>query len=466
MRKFSDILAINEAASPETQRLRAEKENLYRKMRAARLRGKDVSVMQAQYDKICADYEASKLADKNGTSVASGTPVQSASTSPKTSNPVPNSSAPKPGPPSNDADAVKGYNEAIEAIKKAKAQGSSGGGSGSGGNDGGLAPIPSDPSDMNSGDQDGSGDQDNSSGGSSDGQGSGQSRNGKQSGQGVVRPEDCCPPSGSSSISKTPSTAGGMISKEDGDKLAESEGYDKEGGSADARAKEWGERAKQAASQMKGKGEGYESFKAKLDGLYKTTKDWKKELKKIVGHAISPDNKRSAYANKNILVSQDRIARTDKDKFDNVDYMMAWIDTSGSMSQEYLNQCLAEVYAVALAKKPVKLVIVQFDTRIADIQEFHNVAELKKQMHSYQIKGGGGTDVKPCFDMLVKDKKYNRRPAEIVLIFTDGYLDQYKRNIKTMRNLCWVIVDNNSFELKYKDMNTKCIRLQSSDFGK
>jgi hypothetical protein len=63
---------------------------------------------------------------------------------------------------------------------------------------------------------------------------------------------------------------------------------------------------------------------SKLEGLYKTSKDWKKDLKKIVGHSISPDEKRQAYAHKNVLVTQDRIARTDKDKYDNLDYMMAW----------------------------------------------------------------------------------------------------------------------------------------------
>ena len=94
-----------------------------------------------------------------------------------------------------------------------------------------------------------------------------------------------------------------------------------------------------------------------INSIYKVKSDWKKELRKIVGHSISPDDKRSAYANKNVLVSQDRLARTDKDKYDNLDYMMAWIDSSGSMTDDNLKRVLTELYSMALAKKPIKLVI-------------------------------------------------------------------------------------------------------------
>ena len=62
----------------------------------------------------------------------------------------------------------------------------------------------------------------------------------------------------------------------------------------------------------------------------------KKALKYVVGRSINDSEKRQAYANKNILVSQDRIARTDKDKFDNMDYLLAVIDTSGSVNNHKL----------------------------------------------------------------------------------------------------------------------------------
>lgn len=373
----------------------------------------------------------------------------------------------------NSADYKKGYDAAIKAIKAARTgSDQSGNKAGNQGQNSGLSGVPDQDDGKQKGNQgqDNGGQQGSGGGNQPGGQGGPRSRNGKQSGQGVVRPEDCMPAGGTQGeLGKTPSIAGGMISKAAGDELAKSEGFSADGGSEDAIAKDWEKRAKEAGQKMAGKGAGYERLKAKFDGMYKVTKDWRKLLKNIVGRCINPRDARRAYANKNILVSQNRIARTDKDKYDTVDYMMAWIDTSGSMSQEDLNKCLNEVYGVANAKHPMKLVIIQFDTRIADIQEFRSPQELAKAMKNYELRGGGGTDVKDCFDLMAgkgKDKRFSNKSAELVLIFTDGYLEQYRRNNKTMKNLIWVIVDNPGFEIKYKDRNTQVVRLSSSDMAK
>lgn len=253
-----------------------------------------------------------------------------------------------------------------------------------------------------------------------------------------------------------------MIGQGDGDEIVEQEGYESENpGSDSAQERDWKETALKQASKMKGDQAG--KLRSKLDSLYKTTKDWKKELKKVVGHSLSPEDKRQAYANKNILISQDRIARTDKDKYDNMDYMMAWVDSSGSMSDDQLKLCLSEVYAVALAKKPIKLVVIQCDTKIQDIKTYTDLRQLKKDMIHASVKGRGGTELKPCWDLLINDPIYKRRPCELVMVFTDGYLTQYKRNPKTMKHLCWCILDNPSWNPEYKDINTKVIHLNSQD---
>ena len=287
---------------------------------------------------------------------------------------------------------------------------------------------------------------------------SGSRTDSSNSNQGVVRPEDCIGPQ---DINNVPGTPGGMISRQAGDKMCEQEGYEQEGGADAAVERDWKDAALKEVQKMKGDKMG--NLKSKLEGLYKVSSDWKKELRKVVGHSISPDDKRQAYANKNILISQDRIARTDKDKYDNLDYMMAWIDSSGSMSDDQLTQCLSEVYAVALAKKPIKLIIIQCDTRIQEIKEYTDLRQLKKDMLHATVKGRGGTELKPCWDLLVNDPKYKRRPAELVMVFTDGYLTQYKRNPKTMRNICWVILDNPSWNIQYKDINTKMVHIKTSD---
>ena len=158
-------------------------------------------------------------------------------------------------------------------------------------------------------------------------------------------------------------------------------------------------------------------------------------------------------------MSQNRVALSDKQKYDNVDYIMAWIDTSGSMSQEDLDFALTQMYMVANAKKPVKLLVVQFDTRVTDIVEIDGQRDIKREFSKLKIKGRGGTDVKCCFDLLTDRKsKYSRVKPELIAIFTDGYLEQYKRNARTMQHLLWVVQGNDAFELQYKDANTMLIR--------
>ena len=351
-------------------------------------------------------------------------------------------------------DYQKGYEEAIEAIKqklqdkngnKQSQQRQNNSGSGSDG-DGRISPDEAvgGSKSGNSGNSGGSGEK---------------SRTSKSdANQGVVRPEDCCPPS---SMGKVPGRAGGMIDQDTGEKIVKQEGYDPEGGSSSAIEREWAETAVKEASKYKGNLPG--SLLSKIDGLYKVAKDWKKELKKIVGHSLSPEDKRQAYANKNVLISQDRLARTDKDKYDNMDYMMAWVDSSGSMSDDQLKQCLTEVHAIALAKKPIKLIVVQCDTKIQWVKEYKSLAEMKRDIPHQTVHGRGGTELKPCWDLLKNDPKYKRKAPDLIMIFTDGYLTQYKRDARSMRNLCWVILDNPSWQAQYKDIMTKVVHIKTND---
>ena len=342
----------------------------------------------------------------------------------------------------------RGYQAALDAIKQALSGGQQGGGQG-----GGISlPMPAGLS------------KDNDGGGSST---SGQNSSGSRGNgnQGIVRPEDCIGPN---DLNDVPGNAGGMIDRKTGDKIAETEGYDKEGGTDGQVARDWKDNALKAAKQLKqqtqkSKGGGPAEFAARLESIYKPTKDWKKELKNIVGHAINPDDGRVAFAHKNTLVSQDRIARTIKDKYDCLDYMVAMVDTSGSMSEKDIKSCLGELYGVALAKKPLKLVLMYFGSGVSKIQVFKSLNEFKKEMKAPSVAAGGGTEVGPCFTMLQNDPQFKRRTAEIVMIFTDGYIDQVKRNPKITNNLCWVIIDNPSFDLKYKDIRTKCVHIKRED---
>ena len=285
-----------------------------------------------------------------------------------------------------------------------------------------------------------------------------QAQSGRGSGnQGVVRPEDCAGQFGEDQ----PNVPGTFADRAEGKKLAEQEGYDDNQPGDEGVAKEWKEQSLKNKNKLKGSNAG--STIAKIEGIWNTTTDWKKVLRDIIGRAINDEEKRSAYANKNVLVSQDRIARTDKDRYDTIEYMTAFIDSSGSMSDYQLQLVLAEIYNIALKKKPLRFMVAQCDTRIQEIKEYRTPQEIKRDFKCATVKGRGGTELKPCWDLLLKDKKYNKRPSELAVVFTDGYLTQYKRNPKTMKYLVWVILDNPSFKLQYPEVKTRVLYLKTDD---
>lgn len=375
-----------------------------------------------------------------------------------------------------------GYQAAIDAIKKIMKGDNSdvSDQSKSGGNESSDLTMPSDVFDkaQQEGGQKQTGDgkdkqinpnSQSGQGSSSSSSSSGNSRtNSKDASQGIVRPEDCV--SNNAGIKSTPGTAGGFFNKSEGDKLAQAEGYDKSGGGEDAVQRDWTDAALRESNKLPSDpGSVWGKFKSTIEGLYKVQTDWKKALKYVVGKSINDAEKRQAYANKNILISQDRIARTDKDKFDNMDYMIAFIDSSGSMSDEQLKMVLSEMYSLALQKKPVKLITVQCDTKIQEIKEYTSLKELKADAIHATVKGRGGTDVKPLWELLSgtieKDfKKRNKGNPDLVMIFTDGYVPaQYPRNKRLMNWLCWCILDNPAFNVKYNDSMTKIIHLKTDD---
>ena len=359
----------------------------------------------------------------------------------------------------------EGYQAAIEAIKRALQGGGdgSGGGQGPDGNDldSNMTPPPV-GNGMGNGQQ---GKKGNNNQGDATKDGSRTSASDEN--QGVVRPEDCIPPS-AASLDKCPSTPGGMMSKANGDKLAESEGHKPESGSQNDVETKWKDGALKAAKAMsdddKGKpGHNAGALKSTIEGMYKTSTDWKKELKRIVGNCINKNETRQAYAAKNRLATLGEIRRTAKEKYDCLDYMVVCIDSSGSMSDEQLKMCLSETYKVARDKKPLKLIVMQCDTRIQWMKEYTDLEKLKKDTVHATVHGRGGTDFKPLWDMLNNDPKFNRIHPEVVLLFTDGYCPQYKRSNKNMNNLIWCILDNPSWELQHPDRYTKRIHIKTAD---
>lgn len=289
--------------------------------------------------------------------------------------------------------------------------------------------------------------------GNGSGQGDSNSRSNDKSegGMGHVTEADVTPMQGE----QREGEVGSFTDRSKGKELAEKEGYSDSEGNDEARSREWKDAAIKNANKLKGNNAG--NLMSKIYDIHRTSSDWKKSLKNIIGQALSQEDKDYRFTSKNILVTQDRIARSDKDKFDNLDSIIVFIDSSGSMSDDMLRKVLAEVYTLALQKKPCKIITIQCDTKVQEVKTYTRIEDIKKDFKQASVKGRGGTELKPCWDLLRNDKRFKGKLNELVMVFTDGYLTQYPRDRKTMQNLCWCIIDNKGFDVENKEAKTKCI---------
>lgn len=118
------------------------------------------------------------------------------------------------------------------------------------------------------------------------------------------------------------------------------------------------------------------------------------------------------------------------------------MDTSGSMSRE----------ALALAASEVQGILTQIGAKIslcvvdADVQGVRKVARISDVLG--MLKGGGGTDMTPGFEALLKE-----RPApEVLIVLTDGYLgDGFPQVAPVGVKIVWCIIGDNDIEMPYGD---------------
>lgn len=294
------------------------------------------------------------------------------------------------------------------------------------------------------------------------GQGQSQQDGRGEGNQGVVRPEDCAPLGSGNQTCPMP---GGFVDPKEGNNIADAEGYATGPTSADAISSDWKNAATKEAQKHQGRGT-VKGLCEKILGIWLTGTDWKKKFRKIIGRSLNTQDRRQAFANKNKLASFNSISRTDKDKYDCVDYITIFADVSGSISDEELRYMLSEVYQIAWQFKPEVLVLCQFADQIVDKQVFKSFDEYKRYSKIATKKGSGGTDIKCGWDLMRTDKIFKHSSSELVIIITDGYLEQYKRDTKKMNNLCWAVVDNTSFQLKYPDARTSVVYLTHKDLKK
>ena len=107
------------------------------------------------------------------------------------------------------------------------------------------------------------------------------------------------------------------------------------------------------------------------------------------------------------------------------------VDTSGSCSKEVVSRFLEETVSVLEdavgmhgpdGKQRLRCHIIQCDDQIQEVVTVTSPEELNGYLDSMQIKGRGGTDFRPAFDLAQEQKRSGVwKNLRGLLYFTDGY---------------------------------------------
>lgn len=112
-------------------------------------------------------------------------------------------------------------------------------------------------------------------------------------------------------------------------------------------------------------------------------------------------------------------------------------DYSCSVTDEELRQYLSEGRYVKTYMKPEKFTVVSFDTQVQSVISFAQ----DEEMGDVKLKGGGGTNIVPVIDWMLKEK------PELTVIFTDGYFR--KPDVHPEGEVLWLIYDNPNFSSEF-----------------
>lgn len=195
----------------------------------------------------------------------------------------------------------------------------------------------------------------------------------------------------------------------------------------------------------KNAGKGGAGLSRAIAGFYKSSVDWKKELKRYVGKALSANAVLKSIGRRGL--SRGEYSSGFKRDEQEMDFMCAFIDTSGSMGDKAIKQCISEFREIVKLKKPREAAIFYFDDGIQSVDWIK-----KSKMHPEDFKplGGGGTAFKPCLKYLEHNFIRKGRAVSLVLFMTDGfnfdngpagYIDIPKPTYSD--KFIWVITDGN-----------------------
>lgn len=170
-------------------------------------------------------------------------------------------------------------------------------------------------------------------------------------------------------------------------------------------------------------------FTSQVERLNQPAKlNWQAILKKYVGAVTAGKTKTRTRLNrrqpKRFDLSGTKESKTLK--------ICVAIDTSGSMSDDYIAQIFREIFAI-ISRKRFELTVIEFDMEIQSVYRVKTPDDLPNH-----VLGRGGTYFTPLIEY-INERRYFR--DALLIIFTDGYAEGSIPKPLTYRNL-WVILGN------------------------
>lgn len=171
---------------------------------------------------------------------------------------------------------------------------------------------------------------------------------------------------------------------------------------------DWKKQMNEAMAHAKLQGKAPAGMDRTLDELNNPQLHWKELLQRFIVSEIPFDFTYSRPSKK----SQSIGVYLPATYRENIEIAIG-LDTSGSMSDKDIKDCVSEVLGILRAFDSVKLTVLECD---ADVHAAENI-ESVEELQALKIKGGGGTDFVPVFEWLKK----NKPEVKAVVFFTDGY---------------------------------------------
>lgn len=185
----------------------------------------------------------------------------------------------------------------------------------------------------------------------------------------------------------------------------------------------WKKRLVEATTWAKQMGKLPMGIERLVNGLLDSKINWKGLLYRYITHEIPYDLSYARPHKKSISVDvyMPYVVK------ECVEIVVA-IDTSGSISDKELKDFLSEIKGISQSFANIRMTIIVCDCKVKGVYELNNSSDLSQ----IQIKGYGGTDFRPVYDWLEK----NKPTAKLLIYFTDGY-GEYPNNeiVKTL----WVL---------------------------